>query len=241
MKEAGALSARALRLGCEAVEPGITTAEINDVMDRFIRDAGAYPTFLGYGGFKGSACISINDEVVHGIPNKRIKVCYGDIVSIDVGATFKDWVGDNANTVGAGEIDEESQRLIDVTRAALYAGIEKCIPGNHLNDVSKTIGKVALDAGLGILKDYVGHGVGHVMHEDPSVPNYDVHFKGPVLKAGMVIAIEPMFTLGSGRVKTRKDGWTVITRDGSRAGHIEHTVAITDDGPVILTDEKWLD
>jgi methionyl aminopeptidase len=238
MREAMVISARALRLACEAVEPGISTAEVNDVAARCIREAGATPAFLGYGGFKGTICASINDEVVHGIPSKRVKLYRGDILSIDTGAIKGGWVGDNANTVPVGETDAESLRLIDVTRAALYAGIEQCVPGNRLGDVSAAIGAVGEAGGLGILRDYVGHGIGHDMHEDPNILNYGNPGTGPVLKAGMVFAIEPMFTLGTYQVKRRMDGWTVVTRDGSRAAHVEHSIAITEDGPVILTVEE---
>ncbi|MDR1776105.1 MAG: type I methionyl aminopeptidase [Actinomycetes bacterium] len=237
-REACIIAARALRLACEAVEPGISTAEVDDIAERAIRDAGAYPTFLGYGGFPKSICASLNDEVVHGIPNRRVKACFGDIFSIDVGATFQGWVGDNANTVPVGTVDAESTRLIEVTRRALFAGIEQCVPGNRLGDVCAAIGQVADEAGLGILRDYVGHGVGRVMHEDPNIPNYGRAGTGPRLKVGMVFAIEPMFTLGGDAVRVRGDEWTVITADGSRAAHIEHTVAITDDGPLILTLEE---
>jgi len=238
MKEAAVISARALRLACEAAQPGTTTAEVDEVAETVIREAGAEPTFLGYGGFPATICASINNEVVHGIPSKRIKLCRGDIFSIDVGATYKGWVGDNANTVAiGGETDAESQRLIDLTRKALYAGIEQCVPGKRLGDVSAAIGAVGHGGNLGILRDYVGHGVGRVLHEDPNIPNYGTAGRGPILRAGMVFAIEPMFTLGTHKVGRRADGWTVTTQDGSRAAHIEHTVAITNDGSLILTVE----
>ena len=237
MREAGALAARALRLACEAVEPGITTQEVNDVAEAALRESGASPTFLGYAGFPASICASINSEVVHGIPSKGVKLCFGDVVAIDVGATYKGWIGDNANTVAVGTIDESSQRLIDVTREALHAGIEQCVPGNRLGDVSHAIGKIGRAAGLGIIQQYVGHGIGRSLHEDPSIPNEGKAGRGPILKAGMVFALEPMFTLGTDEVVTRDDNWTVVTKDGSRAAQIEHTVAITEEGPLILTKE----
>ena len=238
MKEAAVVSARALRLACEAAQPGISTAEINDIAETVIREAGATPTFLGYGGFPASICASINSEVVHGIPGKYVKLCRGDIFSVDVGATLNGWVGDNANTVAVGgETDPQSQHLIDVTREALYAGIAQCVPGKRLGDVSAAIGTVGRAGGLGILQEYVGHGIGRAMHEDPNIPNEGKPGRGPVLRAGMVFAIEPMFTLGTDRIIKRSDGWTIVTRDGSRAAHIEHTVAITEDGPLILTQE----
>lgn len=240
MREAGAIAARALRIAGEAVEPGISTLEIDAIAESVIREAGAIPTFLGYQGFPNSICASINSEIVHGIPSKTVRLGFGDIFTIDVGATYKGWIGDNANTFPVGEIDEQSQRLIDVTRAALYAGIEQCVPGNRLGHVSKAIGKVGRDADMGIIQVLCGHGVGKAMHEEPSVPNeYDRRLgMGPELKPGMVIAIEPMFTLGTDDVALRSDGWTYVTTDGSRAAQIEHTIAITEEGPLILTEEQ---
>lgn len=239
MKEAGRISALALRVACEAAAPGVSTAELDEIAEETIRKEGAIPSFLGYGGFPGSICASVNEQVVHGIPSKRVKLREGDIVTIDVGAIFEGYNGDNANTVGVGKIDSESQRLIDVTRSALYAGIEKAVVGNHLGDVSAAIGAVGDAAGLGIVREYVGHGIGQNMHEDPNVPNfYDPHVGiGPQLRKGMCLAIEPMFNLGGDAVRTLRDGWTVVTRDKSRSAQIEHTIAITEDGPLILTQE----
>ncbi len=239
MKEAGRISALALRVACEAVAPGVTTAELDELAEETIRKEGAVPSFLGYGGFPGSICASVNHEVVHGIPSKRAKLNEGDIVTIDVGAIYDGYNGDNANTVGVGSIDSESQRLIDTTRRALYAGIEQAVIGNHLGDVSAAIGAVGDAAGLGIVREYVGHGIGQNMHEDPNIPNYfDPHVgMGPTLRAGMCLAIEPMFNLGGDDVRTLHDGWTVITRDKQRSAQIEHTIAITEDGPLILTQE----
>ncbi|MCL2379782.1 MAG: type I methionyl aminopeptidase, partial [Coriobacteriia bacterium] len=169
MHYAGTIAARALRAACAAAQPGITTAELDDIAQTTIIDAGATPTFLGYGGFPASICANINNEVIHGIPNKRVKLCRGDIVAIDVGATFDGWIGDTANTVAVGgSTDLESQRLIDITRQALHAGIEQCVPGNRLGDISAAIGNVGRSAGLGILQEYVGHGIGRALHEDPS-------------------------------------------------------------------------
>lgn len=239
MKEAGRISALALRVACEAVAPGVTTAELDEIAEETIRKEGAIPSFLGYGGFPGSICASVNEQVVHGIPSKRVKLRAGDIVTIDVGAIFEGYNGDNANTVGVGAIDSESQRLIDVTRKALYAGIEKAVVGNHLGDVSAAIGAVGDAAGLGIVREYVGHGIGQDMHEDPNIPNYyDPHVgMGPALRKGMCLAIEPMFNLGGDAVRKLRDGWTVVTKDKSRSAQIEHTIAITEDGPLILTQE----
>ena len=238
MREAGAIAANALQQALEAVEPGISTFEINAIAEAAIRDAGATPTFLGYAGFPASICASINSEVVHGIPSKNVKLCFGDILTIDVGATYKGWVGDNADTLAVGEVDQQSQQLIEVTRAALAAGIEQCVPGNRLGDVCHAIGKIGRAAGLGIIQKYVGHGVGQSLHEEPNVPNEGTAGKGVVLKPGMVFAIEPMFTLGGDDVVTRDDKWTVVTRDGSRAAQVEHTVAVTEDGPLILTERS---
>jgi len=239
MREAGAIAARALRIAGEAVEPSISTLEIDAIAESVIREAGAVPTFLGYQGFPNSICASINSEIVHGIPSKTVKLGFGDIFTIDVGATYQGWIGDTANTFPVGDIDDQSQRLIDVTRKALYAGIEQCVPGNRLGHVSKAIGKVGRDAGLGIIQVLCGHGVGKSMHEEPNVPNEFDHRlgMGPELKPGMVIAIEPMFTLGTDKTAMRSDGWTYITADGSRAAQIEHTVAITEEAPLILTKE----
>lgn len=237
MREAGRISARALRIACEAAKPGVTTAELDAIAEKVIRSEGAVPAFLGYGGFKGTICASINEEVVHGIPSRKRKLKAGDVLTIDVGAIYKGYYGDNANTVGIGQIDPESQRLIDITREALYAGIEQVRIGNHLNDVSAAVGAVAEREGLGIVREYVGHGIGSSMHEEPNVPNYATDALGPILKEGMVIAIEPMFALGSGSTRVLRDGWTVVTADSSRAAQIEHTVAVTADGPLILTVE----
>jgi len=239
MREAGRISARALRIACESAKPGMSTAEVDAIAEEVIRAAGAVPAFLGYGGFPATICASINDEVVHGIPSKHTKLREGDILTVDVGAIFEGYVGDNANTVGIGHIDPESQRLIDVTRKGLYAGIAQAVVGNHLGDVSAAVGAVAGEAGLGIVREYVGHGIGRDMHEDPNIPNYyDPSIgSGPLLRVGMCLAIEPMFNLGKDAVKTLRDGWTVVTRDHTYSAQIEHTVAITEDGPLILTQE----
>ncbi|MCL2324589.1 MAG: type I methionyl aminopeptidase [Actinomycetia bacterium] len=243
MRGAGRVAAKALRVTCEAARPGVTTKELDELADTTIREEGAIPTFLGYGGFKGSICASINEEIVHGIPSPRLKLYAGDLLTIDVGATLAGWVGDNANSVGIGELDAEGQRLIDVTRKALYAGIAAAVPGNHFGDVSAAVGAVAEAAGLGIVREYTGHGVGREMHEEPNVPNYGTPGTGALLEPGMVFAIEPMFMLGGERVKVREDGWCVVTADGSRAAQIEHTIAVTADGPMILTceseSERW--
>jgi methionyl aminopeptidase len=235
MQEAGRISALALRRVGEAVAPGVSTAQLDEIAEATIRESGATPAFLGYGGFPASICASINEEVVHGIPRTDRVLWEGDIITIDVGAVYKGYVGDTADTFAVGRIDENSQRLIDLTRKGLYAGIEQCRDGKRLGDVCAAIGAVAKSARLGIIREYTGHGVGAKMHEDPSIPNWGTRGTGPKLKTGMTLAIEPMFSLGNGRVEVLDDGWTVVARDGARCAQIEHTVAITADGPEILT------
>ncbi len=234
MQKAGRISAQALRVGVEAVRPGITTGEIDKLIYKFIKSQGATPSFLGYGGFPGSACISVNNEVIHGIPGKRV-IQEGDIVSIDVGAMIDGFHGDNAFTVGAGNISPEAQALLDATQKSLMLGIEAAVAGNRIGDIGHAVQSYTESLGYGVVKEYVGHGVGHNLHEDPEVPNYGRPGHGPRLAAGMVIAIEPMINAGTAAVKSLSDGWTVVTADGKLSAHFEHTVAITENGPVILT------
>jgi len=237
MKEACRIAAGALRAAGEAVEPGVSTAQINRVVDEYITKHGAYPTFKGYNGFPAAACISINDEIIHGIPaNSRI-IKAGDIVSLDVGATFKGYVGDNAATFAAGEISPEAQRLCDTTRESLYEGIKMAVAGGRLGDVGSTIQRYCEERGFSVVREYTGHGVGKTLHEDPSVPNYGTPGRGVRLLPGMTIAIEPMINQGVAAIRQMPDGWTVKTKDGKLSAHFEHTVAITADGPVILTVE----
>ncbi len=235
MQEACKIAAGALKAGGEAVEPGVSTAQINRVVDEYITKHGAHPTFKGYNGFPAAACISINDEIIHGIPaNSRI-IKAGDIVSLDVGATFKGYVGDNAATFAAGDISPEAQRLCDATRESLYEGIKMAVAGGRLGDIGSTIQRYCEDRGFSVVREYTGHGVGKVLHEDPSVPNYGTSGRGVRLLPGMTIAIEPMINQGSAAIKQMPDGWTVKTKDGKLSAHFEHTIAITADGPVILT------
>jgi methionyl aminopeptidase len=216
------------------IHPGTTTAELNAAAERFIRSRGATPTFKGYRGFPGSICASPNAMVVHGIPGPyRLKA--GDVISIDVGVTLDGWVADAARTFPVGEIDSRAQNLLAGTRASLDAGVEQCRPGNRLGDVSRAIQRVAEDAGLSVIRSLVGHGIGRNMHEDPQVPNYGRPGKGPLLQEGMVLAIEPMMTAGRAGVRVAGDGWAIFSQDGSPAAHFEFTVAITADGPRILT------
>lgn len=237
MKEAGRISARALRLVGEAVAPGVSTAELDEIAEAAIRDAGAVPAFKGYHGFPGTLCTSLNSQVVHGIPSKKVVLQSGDIISVDVGAIISGYYGDNARTFPVGVISSQASRLLEVTEASLCAGIAQCVPGKRLYDIGASVQHVAEADGFGVVREYVGHGIGRSMHEDPNVPNYGVHGSGPRLEAGMVLAIEPMINAGGYEVDALSDGWTVVTRDGSLSAHFEHTVAITADGPLILTAE----
>ncbi len=234
MREACRISARALQLAGEAVQPGVTTGEIDRLVRKYIESEGATPSFLGYGGFPGSACISVNDEVIHGIPGKRV-IHAGDIVSVDVGAHFNGYHGDNAATFGAGDISPEAQALMDATRESLQEGIRAAKAGNRIGDIGAAVQRYVEVRGYSVVRQFVGHGVGTNLHEDPSVPNFGTLGRGPRLLPGMTIAIEPMINQGTCDVRTLKDGWTVVTKDGKLSAHFEHTVAITADGPVILT------
>lgn len=236
MKEAGHLSAQVLREVGARVLPGVSTLELDEFAEEFIRSNGGIPAFKGYGGFPGTICASVNDMVVHGIPSKDVILKEGDIVSIDTGATLHKWVGDNAATFAVGKIGNDVQRLLDATEAAMWAGIEQAVPGNHLGDIGYAIQRVAEAAHFGIVREYTGHGIGRKMHEPPSVYNYGEPGWGTLLEEGMVIAIEPMLTMGTYKVRTLQDGWGVVTCDGKPAAHFERTVAITADGPVVLTE-----
>ena len=235
MRDAGRIAQRALRLAGEAVEPGVSTWEIDHIARRYIEEQGATPTFLGYGGFPASSCISVNNVVIHGIPNKGTLLKEGDIVSIDLGATCEGFVGDNAWTFPCGKVSEEAQALMDATRESLFAAIQAAKPGARLGDVGSTVQRYVEARGYSVVRDFVGHGVGAKMHEDPSVPNYGTPGRGVRLLPGMTIAIEPMVNAGGPAVKVLPDGWTVKTVDGRLSAHFEHTIAITSDGPVILT------
>ena len=235
MREAGKITAAARSVGRQMLRDGVTTEEINKEIHKFILSCGATPTFLGYGGFPKSACISVNDEVIHGIPGKRI-VRNGDIVSIDVGATYKGYVGDCAGTFPVGEASPEALELIRITRQSFFEGIKFARAGNRLNDISAAVQQYAESHGCGVVRDYVGHGIGTKMHEDPEVPNYDTGRKGPVMRPGLVIAVEPMLTLGTHKVVVAPDGWVASTKDGSLSAHYENTIVINENGPCsILT------
>ena len=235
MKEACVIAAGALKAAGEAVEPGVSTEEINRIAHNFITKSGAIPTFKGYNGYPAATCISINDEVIHGIPSKKRIIKAGDIVSIDVGATFNGYVGDNAATFAAGDISPEAQRLCDTTRESLYEGIKAAVAGGRIGDIGSTIQRYCEERGFSVVREYTGHGVGKQMHEDPSVPNFGTPGRGVRLLPGMTIAIEPMINMGGAGIRQLPDGWTIKTKDGSLSAHFEHTIAITSNGPVILT------
>lgn len=234
MKEACVVSARALQLAGKAIEPGVTTGEVDRIVRHYIESQGATPSFLGYGGFPASACISINDQVIHGIPGKRV-IKAGDIVSVDVGACLNGFHGDNAATFAAGEISPDAQALMDATRESLYEGIRAAMAGGRVGDIGATVQRYVEVRGYSVVRQFVGHGVGTNLHEDPSVPNFGTPGRGPRLLPGMTLAIEPMINAGTGDVRILSDGWTTVTKDGRLSAHFENTVAITADGPVILT------
>jgi len=237
MKEACRISAGALRVAGEAVRPGISTWEIDRIAYEYIKHQGAEPNFLHLYGFPATACISVNDEIIHGIPSKKRILREGDIVSIDLGAKLHGYNGDNAATFACGKISEQAQRLMDTTRESLYEAIKMAVPGNKIGDIGSTVQRYCEERGYGVVREYTGHGVGKELHEDPSVPNYGTAGRGVRLVPGMTIAIEPMINQGTAAIKQMPDGWTVKTKDGKLAAHFEHTVAITKQGPVILTVE----
>jgi methionyl aminopeptidase len=236
MREAGRVTARALSAVGRAVVPGVTTAELDDIAVAVIEQAGAKPAFKGYHGFPATICASRNCEVVHGIPGK-VRLVEGDIISIDMGAIVDGYFGDSARTFAVGAVSPEATALMVATRRSLEAGIAKCVPGNRLYDIGAAVQKVAEAAGFSVVREYVGHGIGRAMHEEPQVPNYGTPGKGPQLLAGMVLAIEPMINAGGAGVRQLDDGWTVVTADGKLSAHFEHTVAITEAGPYVLTLE----
>jgi methionyl aminopeptidase len=238
MREAGLVAARALRAAVRAAEPGVSTADLDAIAEREIRAAGAVPSFKGYHGFPGTICASVNDEIVHGIPSPDRRLAAGDLISIDCGAIAAGWHGDAAVTVGVGPVDDEVARLLDACEIALWHGLAQASPGHRLTDISHAVEVSARSSGpYGIVEEYVGHGIGSQMHMDPAVPNYGKPGRGPVLAEGMALAIEPMLTLGQRYARVLDDGWTVVSVDGTWSAHFEHTVAITADGPWVLTAE----
>ena len=237
MKEACRISAGALRVAGEAVKPGVSTWEIDRIAYEYIKSQGAEPNFLHLYGFPATACISINDEIIHGIPSKERILKEGDIVSIDLGAKIHGYNGDNAATFACGKISEQAQRLMDTTKESLYKAIEMAVPGNKIGDIASAVQVYCEQRGYGVVREYTGHGVGRELHEDPSVPNYGKAGRGVRLLPGMTLAIEPMINEGTAAIRQMPDGWTVKTADHKLSAHFEHTVAITNDGPVILTKE----
>ena len=236
MKEAGRITGEALLVAEEALRDGITTKELDQKIRAHIEKSGARPSFLGYGGFPGSACISLNNEVIHGIPSTKRYIREGDIVKVDVGAFYRGFHGDSARTFSVGQISEEAKRLIAVTKACFDEAVKQALPGNRIGDISAAVQRTAEEAGYGVVRKYVGHGIGMQLHEDPEVPNFGRAGHGVRLYPGMTLAIEPMINIGSYDVRVLKDNWTVVTSDNSLSAHYEHTIVITNDGPILLTD-----
>lgn len=235
MRQSGSVTGLVLRELESFIKPGVTTQEIDQFVEDMIRDHDMIPSFKGLYGFPASACVSVNEEVVHGIPSKKRKLKEGDIVSVDVGSTYKSYVSDAARTYPVGKIDPEAQRLIDVTRDSFFEGLKFCKVGYRLSDISHAIQVKAESEGYGVIRDFVGHGVGRDMHEEPQIPNYGAPGRGPRLAKGMVFAIEPMITQGDYEVETLLNNWTVVTLDGKLSAHYENTVVITDGEPELLT------
>ena len=235
MRDACRISAQALRVAGEAVKPGVSTLEIDTIIRKYIEKQGASPSFLGYGGFPASACISVNNVVIHGIPSKDIILKEGDIVSVDVGAYYKGYHGDNAYTFPCGKISAKAQSLLDATKESLYEGIKQAAALNRIGDIGSAVQRYVEARSYSVVRNYVGHGVGANLHEDPSVPNFGTPGRGVKLLPGMTIAIEPMVNEGTHHVRVMGDKWTVKTLDGKLSAHFEHTIAVTPDGPKILT------
>ncbi len=235
LRDAGKILARIFASIKSSLTAGVTTKEIDAIVARLIAEENVLPAFKGYRGYPACACVSVNEEVVHGIPGERV-IDDGDIVSIDIGIIHQKYFSDMAMTLACGKIDSSRQQLLDVTRQALYKGIAQARPGLRLGDLSYAIQKYVESKGFSVVRDFVGHGIGKELHEDPEIPNYGNPGTGPILKAGMVLAIEPMVNAGGHAVKTLKDGWTVVTADRKPSAHFEHTVAVTEAGPVILTE-----
>jgi methionyl aminopeptidase len=235
MREAGRIVAEAHQVLREKIKPGVTTAELDAIAYEIITKRGATPSFKGYRGFPASICSSINEEVVHGIPSKKRVLQEGDIIAIDVGATLNGFVGDAAFTVGIGNVSDTARRLMEATEGALMAGIAQARAGNHLDDISGAVQDYAESRGFSVVREYVGHGVGRAMHEEPQIPNYRQGKRGPQLKPGMTLAIEPMINAGVWQTRTLRDKWTVVTQDGKLSAHFEHSIAVTEGEPEILT------
>ena len=236
MRHAGRITAEALLVAKDAIRPGVSTGEIDAKIRHFIEKCGAAPSFLGYGGFPASACISVNDEVIHGIPSKRVILNEGDIVKVDVGARYRGYNGDSARTFPVGKVSDEALRLIRVTKDSFYEAMKVLRAGCRLGDIGHAVESFVISNGFSVVRDYVGHGVGAQLHEDPEIPNFGTVGRGQRLYADMTVAIEPMVNQGTEKVKVRGDGWTVVTLDGKLSAHYENTVAITTGDPILLTE-----
>lgn len=236
MKEAGRITGQALYLAGESVKEGISTLELDRIVRTHIERSGAKPSFLGYGGFPGSACISINEQVIHGIPSAKVILKEGDIVKIDVGAYYKGFHGDAARTFAVGNVSEEAKKLMEITKQCFYKGAAAAVIDNRIGDIGAAVEAHASENGFSVVRRYVGHGIGHDLHEEPEVPNYGTPGRGARLYSGMVLAIEPMINVGTFNVRELSDKWTVVTADGKLSAHYENTVAVTENGPLLLTD-----
>ena len=236
MKIAGRITAEALMVAKDMIRPGISTKEIDTKIHRYIEKCGAKPSFLGYGGFPGSACISINEQVIHGIPSERVILKEGDIVKVDVGARYRGYNGDSARTFPVGKVSDEALRLISVTEQSFHEAMKVARPGNRIGDIGFAVENFVISNGFSVVRDYVGHGVGKDLHEEPEIPNFGRAGRGVRLYPGMTLAIEPMVNAGSHDVRVLKDGWTVVTADGKLSAHYENSILITENDPIILTD-----
>ena len=236
MKQAGRITAEALLVARDMIRPGISTKEIDTKIRTFIEKCGAVPSFLGYGGFPGSACISVNDQVIHGIPSDKVILCEGDIVKIDVGARFRGYNGDSARTYPVGKVSDEALRLISVTERSFYEAMKFAKAGNRVGDIGFAVESFVISNGFSVVRDYVGHGVGKDLHEEPEIPNFGRAGRGARLYSGMTLAIEPMVNAGTPNVKVKSDGWTVVTQDGRLSAHYENSIAVTESDPIVLTD-----
>ncbi len=236
MRRAGRITAEALLVARDAIRPGISTKEIDARIHRFIEKCGAQPSFLGYGGFPASACISVNQEVIHGIPSERVILNEGDIVKIDVGARFRGYNGDSARTYPVGKVSDEALRLISVTERSFWEAMKLARAGNRVGDIGFAVENFVISNGFSVVRDYVGHGVGRELHEEPEIPNFGRAGRGARLYSGMTLAIEPMVNAGGHEVKVRGDGWTVVTLDGKLSAHYENSIAVTESDPIVLTD-----
>ena len=235
MREPCKVTAELLHDLAEFIKPGVSTHDISEFVDKRITSHGMSPTFKGYNGFPAAACVSVNEEVIHGIPVRTRKLAEGDIVSVDVGATYKGYNSDAARTYPVGVISEEDQKLIDVTRECFFEGIKYAMEGYRINDIGHAVQKLAESNGMGVVRDFTGHGTGSALHEDPMIPNYGKASTGARIKSGMTLAIEPMITMGTYKVRTLANDWTVVTTDGSKSAHYENTILVTDGEPEILT------